>query len=261
VDQINYLLMDRRAGVMEWFDRMVAYGQVVKPILNEEKVPEDMFYLAAILSDLDPNARPKAGGVGWWALGAVKEKKAPADIQWVATNEWDDRRDPAISTRVACNLFQWLHRRRQTKDWLLTICAFIEGADKIDAAAAKTPGFSYWDVVMPPRCDVIVPRLVALKIIDSNRELYGVAVAPTAPMEYDSLDRLKLLKELPLHVAARWCRTSPRSMWELNPGVDPASGFLPKPDKRSPAGYPFRAPKGMGNKVRQLLIKEGYLAG
>ena len=148
-----------------------------------------------------------------------------------------------LSTRIACTIFLWLHDRKATSNWLLTISAFLQGTDKIDAAVKKAPGFSYWDTVMPPACESVIPRLVALKIIDSHREFYGVNITPPEPAAYDFLDRLKLVKDLPLHVVAKWCGTNPRSIWELNPGVDPSTGVLPVPDKRSPSGFPLRVPR------------------
>ncbi|MBI5248454.1 MAG: hypothetical protein HY912_03070, partial [Desulfomonile tiedjei] len=210
------------------------------------------------LSDLLPNTKNKSGGVGWWALGSIKDKKD--SVPWVVTNDWDDRRDPILSTRIACNILQGLLRRNQTTDWILAICAFVEGADKIDAIVGKYPGFSYWDTVMPPYSEMLIPRLVALKLINTHREFYGVEVPPLPPMAYDFMDRLKLTKDLPLYVVAQWCGTNPRAMWELNSGVDPSTGILPKPDKRSPSGFPLRVPKGQEAKVRQSLTREGYLA-
>jgi membrane-bound lytic murein transglycosylase D len=261
VEQINYLLMDRRAGMLQWFDRMAMYGPLIRKILRDEKVPDDMIYLAALLSGLTPNAKGRSGGVGWWLIGSVKEKKSPRLIQWVATNDWDDRRDPVLSTRIACTIFQWLHGRPATRNWLLTVCAFVDGTDKVDAVIKKSPVFSYWDMVMPTGSETIIARLVALKLIDTHREFYGVNIKTPGPLTYDFLDRLKLRKDLPLYVVARWCGTNPRSLWELNPGVAPSAGVLPRPDKRSPSGFPLRVPKGMGRNVKKLLVKEGYLSG
>jgi len=259
VDQVNYLLMDRRAGIMECLDRMAIFGPTILSILKDERVPADLLYISALLSDLLPNTRTKAGGVGWWALGANKDKKNSSSVPWIVTNDWDDRRDPVLSTRIAINILQRLLRNTTNSDWLLAIAAFADGADKIDPIVQKAPGFSYWEMVMPPYSDVLIPRAVALKIIDTHRQFYGVDVPPLPPLPHDFLDRLKLVKDLPLYVVAKWCQTNPRSIWELNPGVEPSTGVLPKPDSRSPSGFPLRVPKGMGNDVRKLLIREGYL--
>lgn len=260
VDQINYLLMDRRAGMMEWFDRMAVYGPMIRKVLGEEQVPEDMLYLAALLSDLLPNFKNRSGGVGWWTLGSLKDKKDPSAVTWVVTNDWDDRRDPILSTRIACTMLQSLLRRKPGTDWLLAICAFVDGADNIDSIVSKGQGFSYWDMVMPSYSEVLIPRLIALKLIDTHRGFYGVEVPPLPALSFDFLDRLKLLKDLPLHIVAKWSGTNPRAIWELNPGVDPSTGILPKADKRSPLGFPLRVPKGMEGKVRQRLVGEGYIA-
>ncbi len=259
-EQLNFLLMDRRAAMMEWFDRMATHGDLIQKVLAHEKVPADFLYLCALLSDLEPNARTRSGGVGWWALGSDKLKR-PAAVRWVSTNDWDDRRDPVLSTRIACTLLQWLHKKKFASDWLLTICAYVDGPERIERIVKKSPGFSYWELVMPPGSEVIIPRLIALKIIDSDREFYAVRVPLPPPLTYDFLDRLKLKKDLPLYVVAQWCGTNPRSIWELNPGVAPTTGVLPKADQRNPSGFPLRVPKGMGKKVKKLLVTDGYLAG
>ncbi len=113
---------------------------------------------------------------------------------------------------------------------------------------------------MPTYAEVLIPRLIALKLIDTHRAFYSVDVPPKPPLTYDFLGRLPLVKDLPLHVVAKWCGTTPRQMWQLNPGVSPSTGILPKADKKHPAGFPLRVPKGMESNVRQWLVKEGYLA-
>lgn len=260
VDQVNFLLMDRRAGLMQLFDRMSTYGPMMRRILAHEKVPSDLIYVPALLSSFLPNATTRSGGVGWWALGSAKKKGKSATGQWVMTNDWDDRRDPVLSTRIASTILQGLRKRNRNTDWLLAVAALVDGADAIDKITKKSPGFTYWDMVMPPYSDVLIPRLIALKLIDTHRKFYGVDVPAGPPLSYDFLDRLKLKKDLPLHVVARWCGTNPRAIWELNPGVDPSSGVLPKADKRSPSGFPLRVPKGKGEKVRRMLRREGYLS-
>ncbi len=261
LEQLNYLLMDRRELLMEWFDRMALYGPTVKKTLSEESVPEDLIYLAAAVSDLLPASRTRTGGVGWWSLVTPKDKKNQNQNQWTSTNEWDDRRDPVLSTRLAAGILKSLIRRNGNADWLMAMCAYTDGSDKIDDVTKKNPKFSYWDLVLPPYSEALIPRLIALKIVDANRNFYGVDVAALPPVTYDYLDRVKLLKDLPLHLVAKWCGTFPRAMWELNPGVDPSFGCVPKANKSHPAGFPLRVPSGAGPKVRQLLVKEGFVTG
>ncbi|MBM3299710.1 MAG: transglycosylase SLT domain-containing protein, partial [Deltaproteobacteria bacterium] len=259
VDQVNYLLMDRRASMMEWFDRMAVFGPMIKQALAEEKVPEDLVYLCALVSDMLPNAATRSGGVGWWALGSGRSRNSSAP-QWVTTNDWDDRRDPVISTKIAGRTLRGLLQKNGNNDWLLTIAAFLDGPDAVDTIVKKSPGFFFWDLVMPSYSEQVIPRLVALKLIETHRDFYAVDVPKLSPLDYDCLDQLKLAKDLPLHVVAKWCATNPRSMWELNPGVDPSSGVFPKADKRSPNGFPLRVPKGKGPLVQRMLTNEGYMS-
>jgi hypothetical protein len=260
-EQVNVLLMDRRSRLMEWFDRLAESGPMIKKVLADENMPPDLIYLAVLMGELLPTTKNRSGGVGWWALTAPKNKKRDNAADWVVTDDWDDRRDPVLSTRIACSILKGLTPKKTEPDWLLTISAFADGADKLDEVLAKAPGFSYWDLVVPTYSEVLIPRLIALKLIDTHRAFYSVDVPPNPPLAYDFLGRLQLLKDLPLHVVAKWCGTNPRALWELNPGVSPSTGILPKADKKHPAGFPLRVPQGMETKVRQLLVKEGYLGG
>lgn len=260
LEQLNYLLMDHRAVILESMDRMSVYGGLVNKILEDEKCPIDLIYMAALIGHFNPVSKNKSGGIGWWGLGPLKEKNGSSNAQWVSDSDWDDRRDPVISTRLACGILQNLHKRNSANDWLLTICAYLDGADKIEAITNKSQGFGYWDLVVPSYSETFIPKLVALKIIDTHKDFYGLSVSQHSPLQYDSLDRLKLLKELPIHVVAKWCGMVPRALWELNPGVDPASGVLSMNDKRAGAGAFLRVPKGLGQKVREHLVRDKYLS-
>ncbi len=246
--------------MMEWFDRMSIFGPAMIEVLSEEKVPHDLLYVAVLLSGLSPNSRLKSGGVGWWSLGTPNDKKkAPAPL-WSATEDWDERKDFVLSTKIACKLLKEFMKEPDSKSWFLAISAFLDGPDKIEALMKKFPGFSYWDLVMPPLSDAFIPQVVALKIIDTHREFYSLQIPPLKPASYDVLEPLVLLKDLPLYVVAHWCRISPRSLWELNPAVEIRNGLLPKMNAKKSGGLLLRVPKGKGDSIKKLLIKEGYIA-
>jgi hypothetical protein len=260
VEQLNYLLMDRRASVAEWFNRFVAYGPILTSALKKNNVPVDLVYLSILLSELDPNHKTRTGGIGWWALGPSRDGSTKNTVPWVSTAEWDDRRDPEISTNIAAQFFQTLRKGEPKYDWMLIISTFLDGSDKISPILKKSPGFSYWDIITPPSSDLLIPRLVALKIIFQNRNFYCVNITTDKPLAFDYLDRIKMSKDLSLGLVAKWIGEVPRNIWELNTGVDIMGGVLPKADKRSPNGYPLRTPLGTGTKVKRLLETEGYMA-
>jgi len=243
---------------MEWFDRMNIFGPSMAEVLSQEKAPNDLLYVSVLLSGLTPNARLKSGGVGWWSLGQPNGKKNASSPSWVATEQWDERKDFVLSTKVACKIFKELVQQPHFKSWFLAVSAFLDGSDKLEALVKKFPGFSYWDLVMPPLSDAFVPQVVALKIIHTHREFYSLEAPPLRSASYDVLDRLILVKELPLYIVAKWCGISPRSLWELNPAVEIASGALPKTNAKNSQGILLRVPKGKGTEVKNLLIKEGY---
>lgn len=259
VEQLNYLLMDRHASMGEWFNRFVLYGPILVESLRKDNMPTDLIYLSILLSEFDPDHKTRSGGLGWWALGPSRDGSTKNAVPWVSTNDWDDRRDPEISTHLTAQMVQTLQNKNPKQDWLLLISAFIDGSDKIDPLVNKAPGFSFWDLVMPPSSDSLIPRLIALKIIHQHRNFYCITLTQTKPLAFDNLDRVKLSKDLPLALVAKWTGEIPRNLWGLNPGVDLMSGILPKADKRVPNGYPLRVPYGTGPKVKNLLETEGYL--
>ena len=193
--------------------------------------------------------------------GNGEGKKNQPQNQWTSNNEWDDRRDPVLSTRIAAGILKGLVRRKNNTDWLMAMCAYADGTDKIDDVVKKNPKFSYWDMVLPSYSEALIPRLIALKIIDTHRSFYRVDVTPLPPLAYDYLDRVKLLKDLPLHLVAKWCGTFPEPYGNLIPGRSFFRGSFQKANKTHPAGFPLRVPKGAGLKVRQLLVPEGFLSG
>lgn len=261
IEQLNYLLMDRRAGVMEWLDRLAVYGPVLRTALKQRNVPDDFVFLAAVLSELSPTAQSRTGGVGWWSLGSVKEKNPPVDCKWEAGASWDDRRDPEISTRIAAARFVWLKTKLQTNDWFLAAGAFIDGSEALEPLCKKAPGSPFWDIAAPLRAEILVPRSIALKIIDLHRDAYGVTIPKRDPLSYDILEGLRFKKEFPLRLIASWLKVDGRAVWEFNPGTAPASGVLGKTETEKDPGVFLRLPKGTAPKIRKLLVQEGYLDG
>jgi membrane-bound lytic murein transglycosylase D len=261
VEQLNYLLMDRRAGVMDWFDRLAEYGPMLRAVLRREGAPEDFVYLAAVLSDLTPTAQSKTGGLGWWSLGSVKEPSVPAACKWSSSAGWDDRRDPEASTRIAAARFVWLKSKLGSPDWLVAASAFIDGSEAVAPCLRNATEAPFWDLTLPLRAEILVVRSIALKIADERREAYGINVAKREPLSCDLVDGLRLKKEFPLRHAASWLRSTGRAIWGLNPGVDPVTGVLGKSDRGDGRGPFLRVPKGMGPKTHKLLVREGYIDG
>ncbi|MGD9819527.1 MAG: hypothetical protein AB7V04_12640 [Desulfomonilaceae bacterium] len=253
-DQINYYLLDRRASLIDVLERLSVQGPVIGAALTEEKLPADLIYVAAAVSDLLPTAKTKSGGYGWWSLGSLKPNNT-----WSSTKEWDDRRDPVISTKLASSLFNQIRSKNSKFDWLFSIASFVDGTDKIELMAKKSPGFTYWDVVAPSFSETLIPRVVALKIINENRKYFEIDVPSTPPLEFDLVDNLKLNKDLPIRSLSQWLGVTPRRAWELNPGIDPTFGAFPKSDKRNPNATFLRVPKGSGQKAKALISSEGYM--
>lgn len=259
LEQLNYLLMDRRSVVINWFDQMDMYGPMVKKALKQEGAPVDLIYLSCILSGFSPTAKSKSGGRGWWALGADHSGKQRGNANWVTTKDWDDRRDPVISTKIAVRVLKNLKEKKSIKTWSIAVCAYVDGIRAVEAVLKKNNGFGYWDIVAPTYSELIIPRLIALKIIHENRAFYALDTPEADEIKVDTIEGASLKKELPLYAIAQWVGTNPRFIWLLNPGVNPSTGEFPKGDRKRGSAFPLRVPKGFGDKVLSKIKANGYL--
>ena len=67
VDQfIQYFQTKGRKQFQIWLDRMHEYGGLIKEILAEQELPEELVYLAMIESGLNPKAYSRASASGMW---------------------------------------------------------------------------------------------------------------------------------------------------------------------------------------------------
>ncbi len=259
LEQLNYLLMDRRSSALNWFDQMDMYGPIIKRALQKEGAPEDLVYLSCILSGFSPTAISKSGGRGWWALGSEHSGNTRSSANWVTTKNWDDRRDPDISTEIAANILKSLKENKVIKTWSMAICAYVDGVKSVEAALKKNRGFRYWDIVAPTFSELIIPRLIALKIIHHNRSFYALDTPGEDEIKVDTIDGATLKKELPLYAIAKWVGTNPRFIWLINPGVSPSTGKFPTGNRKRGSTFPLRVPKGYGDIVLAKLKSLGYL--
>ena len=98
VDQfISYFQNKGRRQFEIWLDRYYQYGPMLKRILNEYELPEELAYLAMIESGLNPKAYSRAKATGMWQFMYSTGKKYGLQRNWYI----DERRDPEKATHAA----------------------------------------------------------------------------------------------------------------------------------------------------------------
>ncbi len=196
-----------------WLSRSGKYIEMMKDILREHNIPEEMVFLPLIESGFNPNAYSRARAVGYWQFIASTAKKYGLEINW-----WrDERRDPEKSTWAAANYLKDLYK--MFGSWDLAMAAYNAGEGKILRALNKTKADNYWELV---RTDYIksetknyVPKFIAAALIANNPHEYGFDNLEFHPsLEYDTV----IVKSpIDLEVIAECAETDLKTIKELNP--------------------------------------------
>ena len=72
---------------------------------------------------------------------------------------------------------------------------------------------------------------------------------------------MKLKKDLSVADLAKMLETPPREVMELNPKLKGPTAAFPAADNGRPILHSISAPKDKGNKLLNVLRKEGYIVG
>lgn len=161
----------RRPEVMEtWLQRAVKYQPMMRRIFREERVPEELTYLAFIESGLNPEARSWAAAVGMWQF-----IRATGSVYGLEVNWWiDERRDPEKATRAAARHLRDLYNI--WGDWHLAIANYNISPRGLKRAIYRAGGVEdYWAAYpyLPRETRGYVPGFIATTMIGMNPEEFG----------------------------------------------------------------------------------------
>lgn len=189
------------------------YLELMKGILKEQNVPEDMVFLPLIESGFNANAYSTARAVGCWQFIASTAKNYGLEINW-----WkDERKDPVKSTVAAANYLKDLYR--MFGSWNLAMAAYNAGEGKILRALNKSKSDDYWALLdtryIRDETKDYVPKFIAASMIANSPENFGFNnLEYHPPMNYD----LATIKTpVDLDIAAECAETSIEIIRELNP--------------------------------------------
>lgn len=213
-----------------WLKRSGKYEKLIKNILKEEDVPEELFYLAMIESGFRPNARSWAKAVGIWQFVYGTGRMYDLKASW-----WfDERRDPVKSTRAAASHLQDLYER--FGDWYLAMAGYNYSPGKIEKRISKYGVSDYWDLPRLPReTRNYVPTFIAAATIAQDPEKYGFVIENNSPLEFDTVT----VKEcVDLNVVAQCINSDFAEIKEINPAL---LRWCTPPDKEQ---WVLNLPKG-----------------
>ncbi len=220
---INFFRTRGRPHMERWLERSGKYFPLMRRILREEGVPEDLVYLAMVESGLNPVARSWARAVGIWQF-----MRGTGALYGLRGNFWyDDRRDFEKATRAAARHLKDLYE--DFEDWYLVMAAYNSGAGKVYRAMRRSGSADFWQLRrhLPRETRSYVPSYIAAAIIAMNPKEHGFDVEPADSLSYDYVTVDECVD---LEVLAECAGTDVTTLWELNPQLihrctPPTEGF------------------------------------
>jgi membrane-bound lytic murein transglycosylase D len=210
---IHYFSVTRRDVFNRWLKRKSLYEPMIKEILQEHGLPEDLVYLAMIESGFNLQAYSPMKAAGPWQFIPETGRRYGLTVDfWI-----DERRDLEKSTVAAARYLNQLFN--QFDCWYLAAAAYNTGENRIDRLIKRHDTKDFWELrgynTLPRETREYVPQLIAAAIIAKNPEKYGFTdVRPVTPFEYVG-------EEVPggvaLTVVAKAASTDLPSVMALNP--------------------------------------------
>jgi membrane-bound lytic murein transglycosylase D len=196
----------RKDYLVRTYHRDQQYSRQIISIFNKYDVPAELRVLIALESAYNPNARSRAGAVGYWQFmdAVAKEynlkipqvkvythrtKKGKLSVKRKITGTKDERKDFVKSTEAAA---RYLNDRKRNfdNDWLLIVASYNYGTGNVWNAMAKSKkeNPSFWDIknFLPAETRTYVMNFIALNVIFHNYEKFvkDELVYEVAPADY-----------------------------------------------------------------------------
>lgn len=145
------------------------FAQVV-PILRQQGIPEDLKYLMAIESNLDPKALSTAGAAGLWQF-----TKATAQTYGLEVSaEVDERYNIEKETVAACQFLRDAYRKYG--DWMTVAASYNAGQGSISRRREQQKQTSALELWLPEETSRYMFRILAMKILFENPAAFGFNV-------------------------------------------------------------------------------------
>jgi membrane-bound lytic murein transglycosylase D len=181
---LSYFTTERgRATVEHGLDRSGRYNDMIRRVLKEEGVPQDLMYLAQAESAFQATAVSRAGARGLWQFMPFRGEEYDLDRTYYV----DERSDPEKATRAAARHMRDLYD--MFGDWYLVMAAYNSGPMNVVKAVERTGYADFWELqkrhALPKQTQNYVPIIIALALVAKDPTLYGVQVAPEKPAPVD----------------------------------------------------------------------------
>jgi len=233
---LEYFRGDGRENFTVYLQRAGRYEPMMRAILQDAGLPEDLVYMSLIESGFSPRAYSRARAVGLWQFIASTGRLYGLQVSyWV-----DERRDPILATKAAAAHLTDLYA--EFGSWYLVAAAYNGGPNRVRRSVQRSGSSDFWTLsrrrFLRRETRDYVPKLLAAALIAKQPEHYGFLNIETAqPLAYEVV---QVPDATSLDVVAEAAGVPVAQVIELNPQI--LRGVTP-PGQR----YSLRLPPGTGH--------------
>ncbi|MFQ6078602.1 MAG: lytic transglycosylase domain-containing protein, partial [Thermodesulfobacteriota bacterium] len=183
---IKYYQTRGRKVFSRWLARSRRYIPLMKELLREKGLPEDLVYLALIESGYNPRAYSRRKAMGLWQFRYHTGKRYGLKVDW-----WiDERRDPVKSTIAAAGYLKHLYDRFEC--WYLAAAGYNAGEGKILGAIKRYKTEDFWELTryryLKRETKNFIPRIIAAALIAKSPEDYGFSdISYEEPIRFETV--------------------------------------------------------------------------
>lgn len=252
---ITYFTGPGREIMKTYLERSSRYLPMMKYVIRENNLPENLVYVALIESGFSPIAHSQAGAVGYWQFISGTARHYGLKINSFI----DERRDPVLSTRAAAEYFKDLYSL--FGDWHLALASYNSGEYRVNRVVLRYYNRNFWYLTekkgLPSETRNYVPKFIAAVRIASDPEKYGFTdLNHQEPLQYDVVS---ISKPLSLKKWAKALNLSYEELKALNPSYK--GEYVPVHVKdmilRVPVGFKLLAETAL-EKSSMKKPKHGY---
>lgn len=194
---LKYFQGKGRPHMERYLSRSTRYMKIMKKILRENGLPEDLIYIALIESGFSPRATSRAAAVGYWQFIRGTGKRYGLEINRFL----DERRDPILSTQAAAEYFKGLYS--VFGSWYLAMASYNVGENRVKREVMNHYTRDFWELArkrrFPKETINYIPKFIAAKMIGHDPEKYGFKeIEYEKPLEFEliRLDRAVNLRQM-----------------------------------------------------------------
>jgi membrane-bound lytic murein transglycosylase D len=184
---IHYFQNKGRKYMRLYLSRSTRYLPMMKNVLRENGLPEDLVYVSLIESGFSPQAHSRSNAVGYWQFIRSTGRRYGLHIDGFI----DERRDPVLATRAAAEYFKELYSLFGS--WHLALAAYNAGENRVKRAVMKHYTRDFWALMKKRRAlasetKQYVPKFIAAVKIAKEPEKYGfTGLDFDDPLSYDTV--------------------------------------------------------------------------